>query len=146
MKKLAVLVGIVIGSIAFISCNELTAIFCAGSNCYAENYNMHTTEKKLINAIRIFKEENPDMIVPYDNWDDYDYGDFYFASFYYKDKDVCISTCVKGGTLQFISVWSVTKETGGLVNQDIKGSENKAVKKEFEQRIVKPLKEILVRK
>ena len=150
MKKTFFLFVILIECNLYFSCEKFPAL--AGSNGYAENYNMHTSKEKLINAIKVFKEENPNMIPPETNrnWSDYYSSPFYCVHFYYIDKDLVLVADVNGSTLQFISVCSSTEVEGEKlcrgVNDDITGKENKAVKKEFENRIVKPLKEILDRK
>ena len=51
MKKLFVLF-VIMPYFITMGCKD---IFGVGSNVYAENYNMHTSKEKLINAIKIFK-------------------------------------------------------------------------------------------
>jgi len=125
--------------------------FDVGSYTHAENYEMGASCKKIFEAIRIFKNENPDMAPPQNFGYGKDGEGLYYLSayFYYKNKDMGIVTVIheKGTELMFVSVCTVIdgKKHCRSINEDIKGSENKAVKKEFEQRVVNPLKAILRR-
>ena len=149
MKKLIVLVSVVIGSIVFVSCLK---IFEAGSYGSSECYKMNNSRKKIFEAIRIFKNENPDYVPPqgYRNWGEDGTGKSYLsAHFYYKDKEMGINTVihVDGSELIFVSICPKDEEICLGINGDkLSKDENKSAKKEFETRIVKPLKEILNRR
>jgi hypothetical protein len=66
--------------------------------------------------------------------------------FYYSDKSTYVSTFVRSNgsksTFGLISIKELNHNSR-LLNKDIKGSEKEPVKKEFETRILNPLKEIL---
>jgi len=149
MKKLIVLVSCIILCVFYLGCDYMKDI--VGSYGSSEHYKMSASSKKIFEAIRIFKNENPDMVPPpgYRNRREDGSGkDYLAATFYYKDKDMGIITVIheKGTELIFVSICPKDEEICLRINGDnISKGENKAAKKEFEERIVKPLKAILRR-
>jgi len=124
----------------------------AGSYADAETYKVNASMQKLINAVNTFKIEHPEM-APSDSsgLKDYSSDPFYMAFFYYRDKKVYTTTYIRsnGDNSSYWGLVAIRAEgstSARIVNNDIKGSENEAVKQEFVARILNPIKEILNRK
>ena len=149
MKKLIVLVSCIMLCVFHLGCNYMKDI--VGSYGSSEHYEMGASSKKIFEAIRIFKNENPDMVPPlgYRNWcEDGSGKDYLSAHFYYKDKEMGVNTVIheKGTELIFVSICPKDEEIClGINGKKLSKDENKAAKKEFEQRIVNPIKAILKR-
>jgi hypothetical protein len=70
---------------------------------------------------------------------------YYKIYFYYQDKKTCVVTHLQDSHLTLISLFPEGSENARAINSEIKGSEKKAVLKEFEERILNPIKGILKR-
>ena len=143
MRKLIILFCWIILCVFFVGC-EKNLFSKYGS---AEDYSMGASEKEIIKAIGIFKTENPEMDFT-GKEDGYNGDTYYHASFYYTDKEKVLFTGVAGSKLLFISICPLIptkKDACHRINDDMGEKENKAVKKEFEERIVNPIKAILRR-
>lgn len=138
--------------IVFLS--KITACnFAPGSYPYAEEYEINVNESTLIEAIRNFKKNNPQYNVPEQTQlqggrhGDKDY--WYHIYFYYAEEDQIINTWTrpvnKGKTtFAFVRInQGLTLGKWKDINRDFSGSENKELKKKFEERILNKVKEKL---
>ena len=123
--------------------------FAPGSYPYAEIYELNKTESDVVNAIKIIKEENPQLNVPQQmglidgrSRDPRDY--WYHVYFFYPEEGQIVNTWVKGivfknekTQLAFVSLnEGLTIGKWKRINQDFSRSENKEHKRKFEERIL----------
>lgn len=138
----------------------LSNIFAPGSYPNAEKYELDYSEKQVIIAINKFKEENPEYKVPKTTIDnkivselidgrDTTNGYWYFFYFYYKKENKIIFTWTRSSeknktTFAFVSVnYGLNLGNWRDINKDLNFFKSQAEKKEFEERILKKIKERL---
>ena len=125
----------------FNSCN-----LAPGSYPYAKEYSIDLSEEKLIDVIKIFKNNNPEYITPdglglqdgrrtiKDHW--------YHIYFNYPQEKIIIKTWVRKKTktettFAFIAVKKyIGMSNWRFINKDFTKSKNKEEIKEFENRIL----------
>lgn len=145
-KKTKIIIGtivvIIIAITVWFGCN-----FAPGSYPYAEQYEVNLDEKSFIEAIRVFKTNNPEYIVPEQTMlidgrkDDADH--WYHIYFYLKDEQKIIYTWVRSdgknkSTFAFVSVNDgLTLGNWKNINHDFNNNENEKYKRKFEERILK---------
>lgn len=146
-------IGIAIGCFAFIVSGFLLYLgawlIAPGSYPRAEIYEFYISEDSLLKIIDEWKNENPDYNL--EEFTDLDRKDRYwnYRYFYYPDKNLKIMTYVRGGigkssttNFAFIRTLSMTKfSTWTDVNDSFWWWKNTPEKKEFEKRIVIPIRE-----
>jgi hypothetical protein len=148
MKKLTYSL-IILNSILmfiFISCD-----FAAGSYPYAERYEIKCGESDLINAIKKFKEDNPEYCLPLpsqlkdgrssdrdDHW--------YHVYFYYKKDNEIVNAWIRENnkgttTFAFVAI-NHGLELGNWkdINKDFTKKEDSIQKIKFERFILNPVK------
>lgn len=155
IKIICGIIPLIIGPIFWFGCN-----FAPGSYPYAQEYELDCPEEKVISAIKTFKQEFPEYIVPrvsvdgQGSWDLIDeptkdpafWHKFYF---YYKSENQIIFTWTRSTeynktTFAFVSI------NDGLnlgnwknINKDLNHEENEKAKKMFEEKILSKIKEKL---
>jgi hypothetical protein len=134
--------------------------FAPGSYPYAETYELSASEDQVKQAIHRFKQEHPEYSVPKVTIDgtttwalidhqskDPDY--WYVVYFYYPEERRILLTWTRPaekGKTTFALVGINQGLTLGRwrdINKDFSGSENDELKKAFEERILKKIKEML---
>jgi len=137
------------------SCN-----LAPGSYPYAEEYDIHTSEKNLITAIENFKKHHPEYCIPNTitiqgnpttlndgrrKADDY----WYHIYFYYSDTNQIVKSWLRpidstNTTFAFVSI-NQGLEIGNwkLINHDLKGKENSSEKEKFERLVLDGVKKEL---
>lgn len=138
------------------NCNKLNDWFGVGSFNYTEKYYLNYSMDEVIKATEIFKLEHPEMcLVDTASWYQDGYHDpnklWYMVCYRYPEKELNVTTWIRdNGThasiVGFVALWKNEKGTTKSVNKDFSNSENKEIKREFESRILNPIKEILQRK
>ncbi|MBK8712291.1 MAG: hypothetical protein IPL97_10535 [Niastella sp.] len=129
--------------------------FAPGSYPYAEEYEINVNESDLIEAIQNFKKDNPQYIVPeqtqLNDGRNNEAGQNYWYHIYFYNQDEnkiikCWTRPIDKGktTFAFIGI-NQGLELGNwkMINKDFSRSENKEVKKKFEERILNKIKEKL---
>jgi hypothetical protein len=155
-KILIGLVGLILVSCFF----YVGAWFMApGSYARAEIYELEISEDSLIQIIKVFKIENPDLVLPQPvnhpellkytlqdgRKDSTDY--WYHIYFYYPDKNQIVHTWIRQNTrtsTQFAFVGLNNGMTLGnwqMVNESFWWWKNKPIKNEFDNRILKKIEE-----
>lgn len=137
-------------SILTFSCSTFDDVFGVGSNVHSENYKINSSEGAVLDAVSIYKTEHPEYCPPVEaNAKDYYSDPFHELFFYYVDKKTIVSVYVRGDkystTFGLQAICKEGKESARLINKDITGSEKDVVIREFEERILNPIKEILGR-
>lgn len=149
-----VIILVIIGLVSWFGYN-----FAPGTYPYAEVYELNYSEEKVKSAINKFKQEHPEYIVPkvtmYNNQNSWDLTDeqskepshWYGVYFYYKNKILFTWTRSAGEnktTFAFVSI-NDGLELGHWkrINKDFSSSENEKLKEEFEEEILKKVKENL---
>lgn len=131
-----------------IACN-----IAAGSYSDAEEYEINVNESTLIEAIQNFKKNNPQYNVPkqiqlQDGRND-DKDHWYHIYFYYPEENQIIYTWTRPAdngktTFAFVSInQGLTLGKWKDINKDFSSTENKELKKKFEERILNKVKEKL---
>ncbi|WP_046369059.1 hypothetical protein [Flavihumibacter petaseus] len=129
----------------------LSGCFLApGSYPYSEDYEIDLPEEDVIKAIKAFKTDNPEFVVPGPvgymdgRKDSADY--WYHAFFYYSKENVIVNTWTRPvsrykTTFAFVGLNSgLQLGNWKLINHDFGRSENKRQKKLFEERILNAIK------
>ena len=139
---------VIILFLKIIACN-----FSPGSYPYAEEYLINANEATLVEAIKDFKKNNPQYIVPEQTKlkdgrnSEKDY--WYHIYFYYKEENKIIYTWTRPAekgktTFAFVSINDgLTIGNWKEINKDFSNSENSEEKKKFEERILNKIKEKL---
>jgi hypothetical protein len=158
-RKAIIILGLLlVGLIGFI---KLGTMLSPGSYGNAEIYEFNYSENQVQEAVRKFKIQHPDMVVPtvtIGNRGSFDLSKNegrkdsswrYFLYFYYpKENQIIFSWTrpVENGKTRFAFV-SVNNglEIGHWqdINHDFRSAQNKQLKQEFEERILSPIREIL---
>lgn len=155
MKKtkiiILLIVGLLVTFVIWFGCN-----FAPGSYPYAETYEIKVDEITLIEAIQNFKRDNPQYIVPLQAQLKDEYGGdrklWYFVYFYYPQENKILCTWVRSAnkgntTFAFVGInQGLVLGNWKIINKDLSRSENKKVKKEFEERILNKIKDKLNKK
>ncbi len=128
-----------------------------GSYARAEIYQLNISEDSLVQVIRDFKNENPDLVltkpVHIPNGLEYNLmdgrsdstDDWYHSYFYYPDKNQIVNTWIRKDTRKTTQFAFVSLNNGLTlgnwitVNESILWWKNKPIKEEFEHRILKKL-------
>jgi hypothetical protein len=159
-KKIILIIGlIVIGLFGFY---KLAYLFSPGSYSYAEIYELNYPEEKVIEAIRQFKIGHSEMVVPkvtIQNSGTYDLSEsegrkdsshWYLIYFYYPKENQIILTWTRPSE-NWKTDFAFVSLNNGLdighwknINNDFSISENRNLKKEFEERILNPVKRLLI--
>ena len=125
--------------------------FVAGSYPYVEDYEMPMSEDITIKAIKNFKKNNPQYVVPdslniIDGRDHNDGNDYwYHVYFYYPEEKQVLNTWTrpltkKSTTFGFVGIIYDLKTWHFMrINKDFDSDEDDAQKKKFEERIVKKI-------
>jgi len=140
---------------------KMVTFLAPGSYPFAEIYEIHAPEKEVIDAIEEFKIQNPHFVVPPVTMDGQTNVDlkssegrdsnsyWYFNYFYYQDKNQILFTWTrpidqKSTEFAFVGV-NDGLELGNWkdVNDDFWFFENRRVKKEFKERIIDQVKDII---
>jgi hypothetical protein len=159
-KKVKNIILIIILIVGLFGVSKFAKDFGAGSYPNAEIYEINAPEDKVLKAIYKLKDSQKDFLVPrvtFENKDSSDlsesegrkYNSYWnFNYFYYSDQKKIILTWTRPNynmtDFAFVSI------NDGLdighwkdINRDFGFFENRKKKKEFETRILKPIKEIL---
>jgi hypothetical protein len=157
-RKTMIAVLVVLGGLFFIY--KLADLFSPGSYGQAEEYELHFTEEKVIEAIKKLKEQDKDLVLPkvtivntgpfdvpdgrqeeIDNW--------YAFYFYDKDENRILFTWTRPSGKN-TTIFALVSINEGLdlghwkdVNKDFGFFENRRIKRNFEETILKRLKENL---
>jgi len=147
--------------VAIFGIYKLARMFASGSYPFAEIYELNYSEDKVIKAVEQFKIQHSDMIAPkvtIENKGSYDLKDsegrtgnsyWYKIYFYYPKENQIIFTWTRPNgngktSFAFVSV------NNGLdighwkeINDDFGFVENRRIKKDFEEGILKPIEKIL---
>lgn len=130
---------------SFVSCN-----LAPGSYPYAEQYEIQCEEADLIMAVKKFKAENSDYLVPSQlqiidgRRDENDY--WYHVYFYYKNENQLVQTWIRKSskgktTFAFVAInESLTLGNWKNINKDFSNKENKIQKKKFENLLLNKIK------
>jgi len=124
-----------------------------GSYPYAERYEFYSQEQAVINAIETLKTEQPQFKVPEavglidgrDNEQDH----WYYIYFYYPEEDQIVFAWIRPKTKDITTLALVSINMGLTIgkwvdiNNDLEKSENDHQKMLFENRVIKPIQEIL---
>jgi hypothetical protein len=140
-------------SIILLLCLYLSSTGCdfaPGSYPYAETYEVEVSESEVIEAIELFKEQNPEYIVPAqvglpdgrrdasDHW--------YHVYFYYPKENEIVYMWARPIEKQKTTIGLIAinkgKELGNWkdINNDFAGSANNLQKQKFEERILSKIK------
>jgi hypothetical protein len=157
-KATSILLGLILILFVFY---QLARVFAPGSYPYAEVYEINAPESKVIEAIKTFKKLNPEYIVPKVNIDNkcsFDLSEnegrkeksyWNFNYFFYKNENEIIFTWTRPGSegntdFAFVSVnKGLSLGNWKTINNDFGFFENRKVKKEFENRILKQVKKLI---
>lgn len=148
-------VALSVGFVLWFGCK-----FAPGSYPYAEEYELNYPEERVKEAIKKFKRDNIEYIVPrvmvngQGTWELLDERtkdpDLWFKFyFYYKKEDQILYTCIRPvnnqkTTFAFVSInQSLNLGNWKSINKDFSPSENKELKGKFEQRILNEIKKNL---
>lgn len=125
------------------SCN-----FAPGSYPYAEIYDFEVSEDVLINAVKNFKEENPEYNLPKqerfkdgrrnekDHW--------YHIWFYYSKENKIVKCWIRGKKIAFVGIGDGLHLVNYMeVNKDFSRKENKKQKEKFEELILDKIKKYI---
>jgi len=136
-------------------------MFAPGSYPYAEIYELNYSEENVINSVRQFKKQYPKMTVPkvtIQNNGSYDLEEsegrdnnssWYFIYFYFPKENQIVFTWTKPNGKRKTSLALVSLNSGldighwKDINKDFIDSENRQLKRNFEERIIKPIENIL---
>jgi hypothetical protein len=158
-KKTLIIILVVLGGLFFLY--KLADMFSPGSYGHAERYELNYPEEKVIEAITKLKDEDKDLLVPKvtiqnsGQWDLNDgkekTSDYWYKFYFYDNVNNRIlftwtrSSGPNTTTFAFVSI------NNGLdlgnwkdINDDFGSSENREIKKNFEQTILQRVKEKLV--
>ncbi len=151
-------IGLISSILILILCYYGAWTFAPGSYARAEIYELEIQEDALAQIIKDFKSENPELVlskpVHIPNGNDYYLQDgrsnssdhWYHIYFYYPEKDQIVKTWIRqnsGNTTQFAFVSVNNGLTLGnwiTVNKYFWWWKNRAIKEEFENRILKGIK------
>ena len=140
---------------------QLGKSFSPGSYPYAEIYEIKNSEMKVNEAIKTFKNLNPEYIVPEVNINNKgsfnlaesegrkDNSQWNFNYFFYKNENEIIFTWTRtnsNGNTDFAFVGvnkSLTLGNWKDINNDFGFFENRKEKEKFENRILKPIKNLI---
>jgi len=120
----------------------------SGNYSYAEIYEFNIKETQLIKIVEDFKQKNPQYIVPIEKLKDgkKDSSDYYYGVYSYYSSENNIIYFFIGSSDKGKAQIGLVSINDGLtlghwrdVNKDFSHSENKEVKKVFEQRILNNL-------
>jgi len=158
-NKIIIIIGLIL--IVFFGFYKLTKLLSPGSYPNAEIYELNYPEGKVIEATHQLKILHPEMVVPkvtIKNSGSYDLAEsegrkdnslWYTIYFYYPKENQIVFTWTRPsqkGTTSFAFV----ALNNGLdignwkdINDDFNSSENRQLKKDFEARILEPVKNIL---
>jgi hypothetical protein len=134
--------------------------FAPGSYPYAETYELNYSEEEVKTAIKKFKQEHSEYIVPKvtidgkTTWDLKDEqskepNSWYIVHFYYPKENQIILAWTRPAekgktTFAFVSInEGLTLGNWKEINKDFGSSENKEEKEKFEERILNKIKEKL---
>ena len=148
-KKTLIIILIVLGGLFLLY--TFADKFSPGSYEHAETYELNYPEDKVITAVKKLKDSDPTLVVPINLQDGKESKDDHWYNLYFYDKknDRILFTWTRRSgrtstTFAFVAV------NNGLslgnwkdVNNDFGHSENKEVIKDFEETILKKVKEIL---
>ncbi len=134
--------------------------FAPGSYPYAETYELNYSEEQVKTAIKEFKQEHPEYIVPkvtidgQSTWDLIDEqskepNHWYIVYFYFPKENKIIFTWTRPAekgktTFAFVSInEGLILGNWKLINKDFSRKENNKEKKKFEEQILNKIKEKL---
>ena len=157
-KKTLIIILIGLGGLFFL--HKLADMFSPGSYGHAERYELEYPEEKVIEAINKLKDVDKNLVVPKvtiqgsGQWDlndgkEKETDHWYKFYFYDKEKDQILFTRTRRSgrtstTFAFVSVNSgLNPGNWKEVNDDLGRSENEEVIRDFEETILKRVKEIL---
>jgi len=158
-KKTILIFGVII--LGIFGFYELARMFSPGSFPFAEIYEFDYSEEKVIEAIRQFKVQHPEMTVP--NVTIKNNGSFslsesegrkensywYLNYFYYTKENQIVFTWTRPSGRGKTSFAFVSLNNGleighwKDINDDFGFWENRRLKKDFEERILEPIKKLL---
>ncbi len=137
----------------------------AGSYCNAEIFELNSSEENVIDAINKFKSDNPEYVTPditinnqrkgnlSESEGRKDNSHWYMVYFYYKDKNQIVFTWTRPSFEDNKTDFAFVGLNDGLdlghwkdINKDFGFTENRIVKKEFEERILNKIKANLLNK
>ncbi|MBS7788306.1 hypothetical protein KIH23_13440 [Flavobacterium sp. CYK-55] len=159
MKKRTIIIVVAILFLIF-GIYKFSRMLSPGSYPFAEEYELNYSEQQVKAAISKFKKDNSQYQVPkvtIENQGSFDLDDhqtknpsyWFTAYFYFKKEDLIILTNTRpnGNSQTTFAFVSVNK---GLnignwknINDDFDYFENKKLKKQFEEKVLEKLKEIL---
>lgn len=140
---------------------ELAGMFAPGSYPFAEIYELNYPEEEVIKAVDQFRALHPDMIVPQvtiENKGSYDLKDregrknkgyWYLIYFYYRKENQIVFTWTRPNGYGKTGFAFVSVNNGldighwKMINDDFGFFENRRMKRDFEERILKPVETIL---
>jgi hypothetical protein len=157
-KKTLIIILIALGGLFILY--KLADMFSPGSYGHAETYEFEYPEEKVIEAINKLKAADKDLVVPkvtiqnsgqLDLKDGKEKETDYWYKFYFYDKEknqILFTWTRRSGqsstTFAFVSVNSgLNLGNWKEVNDDLGRSENKEVIRDFEETILKRVKELL---
>jgi len=159
IKKRALIIAMIL--IVIYGFYKLADLFSQGSYTNAEVYELNFQEEKVIEAIKQFKIDHAEMVVPkvtIENKGSYnlsesegrkDYSHWYLIYFYYPKENQIVFTWTRpneNGKTNFALVsMNYGLDIGHWkdINKDFSFLENRQIKKDFEERILDPIKRIL---
>jgi hypothetical protein len=158
-RKAIIIIGLIlVGLIGFI---KLGTNFSPGSYGNAEIYDLNYSETRVLEAVSKLKIQHPEIKIPIvtiENHGSFDLSEsegrkdnslWYSIYFYYPDVNQIVYawTRPRGAGKTSFALVSLNKglEIGHWkdINHDFPSRENKQIKKEFEKRILEPIKKIL---
>jgi hypothetical protein len=160
-KAIIIIALILIGILGYI---KLGTIFSPGSYSYAEVYEFNYSETQVLEAISKFKIQHPEISVPkvtIENHGSFDLSEsegrkdnsfWYSIYFYYPEVNQIVSTWTRPSGEGKTSFALVGLNNGldighwKIINHDFPSKENKQIKKDFEKRILEPIRKILTEK
>jgi hypothetical protein len=154
-KKKILIIGFVLSGL--VTVYELGRLFSPGSYAYAEEYEIKANDSLLIKGIEKFKQRNPAYCVPDEvgitDGQSNDRDDHrYHVYFYFKDDNEILITWIRPidketTTFAFVGI------NDGLVignwkdiNKDFSTEENNIHKEKFKEKILEPIKRIIIDK
>ena len=152
-RKSLIRSSIVVTSLSMCIFQYSCSSVAGGSYPYAETYKLKFSEQKVIDAIKMFKNDHPELLVPkvqIENKGSFVVTDeredssshWYHFYFYYKNENQIINTWTRPETDQITTLAFVGINDGlnlgnwKYINRDFSAVENEKVKKQFRDRIL----------
>lgn len=146
-KKRKLLIIVILISVGLFFSYQFARMFGAGTDPYAEYYELNYSEDKVLKAIKTIKKENPNIA----GGSFYQHTDTagYINHVYFSLNHYIIVTWTRPSTSNITTFAFVAREGEGAtwqrINEDLGFFENRRIKKAFEEKILHKLQQELAK-